>query len=99
MNMRQASKRDRQREAWTKLPADAAAAIEAYAKEQECTVYEAVRRLLYVGMRTAAKAATWYEEREGVSYMAQELRQKMEAITEREMLRTSVRGKKIEVPW
>lgn len=50
MNFRKASSRDRQVEAWTKLPEDEARVIATLAKEWKVSEYSMIRRLIRVGL-------------------------------------------------
>lgn len=97
-NLRKASTRDRQLEAWTKVPEDVAAAIEAWAKEQKCSVYEMVRRLIYVGMLTGVHAAEWHEEENQVEYMSRGLKKRVERLVKRELEGAATWGKRIQAP-
>lgn len=85
MNMRFASKRDRQKEAWTKVPPDVAAAITAWANEQKLTEYETVRRLIYSGMLSATAASEWHEKKHGVPLMSDKVYRAFLKLCEREM--------------
>lgn len=52
MNFRKASSRDRQVEAWTKLPEEEARIITELAKEYNVTEYSMIRKLIRAGMRS-----------------------------------------------
>lgn len=85
MNMRQASKRDRQKEAWTKLPADVAAAVTRFAAEQKVSEYETIRRLIYVGMLASTAANEWHEKKHGKPLMSERTYRDFLRLCEREM--------------
>lgn len=85
MNLRQASPKDRQREAWTKVPEDVAAAIGAWAKEQNITAYEGVRRLLYCGMLAATAANDWRRKKSETGTMTEKTYKQFIRLCEREM--------------
>lgn len=85
MNLRKASKRDRQLEAWTKVPTDVGSALRAWAKEQKISEYEAVRRLIYTGMLAATAAHEHRLKRFGTGIMTAKTYKRFLKCCEREM--------------